>query len=27
LMREFGEEFDGVVDELYAAISTLFSPK
>ena len=27
LMREFGEEFDGVVDELYAAISTLLSPK
>ena len=27
LMREFGEDFDGLMDELYAALSTLLSPQ
>lgn len=27
LMREFGEEFDGLMDELYVALSAMLSPK
>ena len=27
LMREFGEEFDDLVDELYDALSTMLAPK
>ena len=27
LMREFGEDFDGLMDELYTALSTLLSPQ